>query len=376
MNSRPQLAALSALLLASSLTTYASSQTFESIESGIKQIWDRATLYENKDNAFIQKVAFTGRLQYDIAQFDNSEGDDQYTDEWRRTRAGFKVSFLDNFLLHSVVDMDWNDQAPIYKRLTFSYIGWDSGNDWGIKVGKIPAAFTLDGAVASTKLYRTERSLLAGNFWFGTEYFTGISASGESEEWQWRTGLFSNVDSPEFDNSFDASYFTLLSLGYDFAGRFDADRALLRLDYVYQDEADPEDVGLVGTLDHEHTLSLNYQYDADTVHLHADLAYSKGFDGNELIALQLMPFYDLNKTFQVVGSYTYVRSSDDAVVSLSRYAMPIANAASEEAHEFYFGLNTYLYGHQVKWQNGIEYAVTDGDEYDGIGFTSAIRLSW
>jgi len=54
---------------------------------------------------------------------------------------------------------------------------------------------------------------------------------------------------------------------------------------------------------------------------------------------------------------------------------------ADEVHEFFAGLNYYIYGHKLKWQNGIEYttasdSANDGGAYDGWGFTSGIRLSW
>jgi phosphate-selective porin OprO/OprP len=51
------------------------------------------------------------------------------------------------------------------------------------------------------------------------------------------------------------------------------------------------------------------------------------------------------------------------------------------AHEFFAGINYYLYGHKLKWQNGVEYTTasnsgTNNHDYNGWGFTSAFRLSW
>jgi phosphate-selective porin OprO/OprP len=45
------------------------------------------------------------------------------------------------------------------------------------------------------------------------------------------------------------------------------------------------------------------------------------------------------------------------------------------------GFNVYLYGHKLKWQNAIEYnrgtnLAKTGDDYNGYGITSALRISW
>ena len=94
-----------------------------------------------------------------------------------------------------------------------------------------------------------------------------------------------------------------------------------------------------------------------------------------------MPFYDISDTFQEDGRYTYVTSSEDNGVGLSRYEKDLVSGKGDEVQELFFGLNTYIYGHKLKWQNGVQYTdmsddAKDGGEYDGVGFTSAIRLTW
>jgi phosphate-selective porin OprO/OprP len=378
MNKTTQILSLSAAILASN-SALASTDFSADLKDDFARIWSHATLYKNPDNSVIQKFAFTGRLQGDYAHFENDETGDKYRDSsWRRFRAGIKATAFNNFTIHSEADLNLNDPEPLYNRLTDTYIAWHPTDGWKLKVGKQSAGFTLDGATSSKKLYRMERSLIGGNIWFKNEYFTGVSASGDVDQWQWKAGVFSTDSSPEFDKTFDISYFTLLSAGYDFAEHFDSDKALLRLDYVYQDEADEEDYdnGDVGTAKHEHVVSLSFQYDNGKKHLHTDLAYAKQFNGNKYYAVQIMPLYDLNDTFQIATSYTHIESSDDASLSVTKYAKDLQTGKTESADEFYLGLNTFLYGHKVKWQNGITYTTTDKDEFEGFGFTSGIRISW
>jgi len=353
--------------------------TLTAQDSGFDKIFGYATLYKNPDNSIIQKLAFTGRLQGDYTHFENDETGEKFSDSsWRRVRVGFKAAVFNDFTIHSEADLNVRTPEPLYNALTDSYIAWHPSDEWKLKVGKQSAGFTLDGATSSKKLYRTERSLIGDNIWFKTEYFTGVTLSGDQDKWQWKAGVFSTTLSKEFDNVFDTSYFTLTSLGYDFAEHFNSDKALLRLDYVYQDEADEEDYAnqLIGTAKHEHVVSLSFQYDNGNKHLHTDLAYAAGFDDNELYALQVMPFYDLNDTFQIAASYTHIENSGDGTISVTKYAKDIQTGKTESADEFYLGLNTYLYGHKLKWQNGLYYTLTEDDEYEGLGFTSGIRISW
>ncbi|MGB0414286.1 MAG: porin [Coraliomargarita sp.] len=378
MNTPSRILSLTALAAATPFAASAS-ETLDALESNIEKVWKYAKLYENEDNSIIQKVAFTGRLQYDYAYYDNEETSHIEENEWRRARAGFKVDFLNEFQAHAEMDMDFNDHDPVYNRLTDAYIAWKPNSDLKIKVGKQSAGFTLDGATSSKKLYRAERSLIGSNIWFGTEYFVGATVAGKHDNWNWKGGLFSNTRRQEFDNTFDGSWFTLASVGYNFADALEVDNATLRLDYVHQDEASNSESQYTHSRDNlENIVSLSFKYDDGKKHLHTDLAYADELDGNDIFALQIMPFYDLTERFQVVGSYTYIEN-DDGGLRVSRYARRAGTAGNDpvdEIHEFYFGLNTYLYGHKVKWQNGIEYATTNDDEYEGLGFTSAIRLSW
>ena len=375
MNKTTQILGLTAAIFASH-STLALPDYSADLKEDFDNIWSHATLYKNSDNEVVQKLAFTGRLQGEYAHFENDETVGKYRDSsWRRFRAGIKATVFNDFTIHSEADMNLNDPEPLYSRLTDSYIAWHPTDDWKLKVGKQSAGFTLDGATSSKKLYRMERSLIAGNIWFSKEYFVGVSLSGDKDNWQWKGGVFSGSNAQEFDRTFDLNYFTLASLGYDFAESFDSDKALLRFDYVYQDEADVEDEDFINTPDHEHVVSLSFQYDNGKKHLHTDLAYAKQFDGNEIYALQIMPFYDLNDTFQIVSSYTHIES-DDPALKVTRYAKDLATGKTESADELYLGINTFLYGHKLKWQNGITYTTTDDDEFEGFGFTSGIRISW
>ncbi|CAA6679529.1 MULTISPECIES: porin [unclassified Lentimonas] len=349
------------------------------LKDDLDPIWSHATLYKNSDNSVIQKIAFTGRLQGDYFTTENDETNDSDSNTaWRRARAGFKANVFNDFTVHSEADLNLRNPQPLYNGLTDAYIAWHPTDDWKIKFGKQSAGFTLDGATSSKKLYRTERSLIGDNIWFSKEYFVGVGASGDVDQWQWKAGVFSNTQTEEFDQTFDNSYFILTSLGYDFAEQLDVDKALLRLDYVYQDEPSKNDaLDVVGTAAYEHVASLSFQYDNGKKHIHTDLAYAQRYDGDDVYALQIMPFYDLNDTFQIATSYTHIEnSSGGKTLNVTRYAKNVQTGKTKSADEFYLGLNTYFYGHKLKWQNGVSYTLTDKDTYEGVTFTSGIRISW
>ena len=345
-------------------------------ESDYDSVWNRVILYDRPDSNTLKKLAFTGRLQGDYYNFDDSGGGSESDFNWRRFRVGFKASLFEGLTLHSEADMNLNDPAPLYKKLTDSNLAWASPGGMTIKVGRQSAPFTLDGATSSKKLYTLERSKVSGNLGFPNEYFPGITFSGKRDNWEYLAGLFSSDHGPEFDEAFDYGRFALFSVGYNFKENLGMDNALIRLDYVNQEQDATNK-----TPHHENVASLVTKFEKGNLHLWTDLSLSDGYGSqNDLIGLQLMPFYDITDRTQVVFRYTYLKSSSGDSIRLSKYEKDLFGIKGNEASEMFLGVNHFLYGHKLKWQNGIQYTEMDresGNEgYDGWGFTSGIRISW
>ena len=345
-------------------------------KSAYDSAWNRVVFYDDPNSNTLKKFAFTGRLQGDYYNFDSSDWGSDSDFSWRRFRVGFKASFFDGLTLHSEADMNLNDPAPLYKKLTDSNLAWASPGGTTIKVGRQSAPFTLDGATSSKKLYTLERSKISGNLGFPKEYFPGITFSGKRNNWEYLAGLFSSDHGPEFDEAFDYGRFALFSVGYNFKENLGMDNALVRLDYVNQEQDLTNK-----TPDHKNVASLVAKFEKGDFHLWTDLSLSDGFGSqNDLIGLQLMPFYDITDRTQVVFRYTYLKSSGGDSIRLSKYEKGLFGIKGNEAGEMFLGINHYLYGHKLKWQNGIQYTEMDspsGNEgYDGWGFTSGIRISW
>lgn len=351
-------------------------------ESTYDRIWSHAVLYENPENPIIRDFALTGRLQADAAFFDAKQGDfDRLT--WRRFRFGFKTSLFENLTFHSEVDFnlkkfDLDHLDETYNRLTDAYLGWSQSEAFVLKLGKQSAPFTLDGAISSKKLLTPERSTVGANLWFPNEYFTGITGHGEIDQWEYYLGAFSSSGDDEF-GGFDSGYFGLASLGYDFREMTGMDRSGIRFDYVYND---PDYSGDVATRDLRHVFSMTSWFEKERAGLWSNVSFGTGIEGqSNLFGLQLMPHYDLTEKLQLVFRYTFVASADDNGVRLNRYEREIDSGRSDRAHEGFLGLNWFLYGHKLKWQNGVEYTyasdnANDGGKYDGWGFTSAVRIYW
>ncbi len=386
MKPPPPLFAFGAIWLALGVTAGAGERPADAAVgegSAYDRIWDLATLYENPGGSTIRKLALTGRLQADAALFDAGDAGRHERLVWRRVRFGFKTSLLHDFTFHAEFDADLNefdadDLDDTYSRLTDFYVAWGRNERFSVKLGKQSAPFTLDGATSSKNLITLERSTVANNLWFPTEYFTGLAALGELDGWRYHLGAYSASGDPEF-GSFESGGFGLLSIGRDLPAGTAFDAASWRFDYVYND---PDFGGDVGTRDLRQVASLVGELERGRLGLRTDLSFGDGLAGQgDLLGLQLMPYYDLSDRWQLVFSYSLVSASGAPGVRLNRYESRIDTRRFDRAHEFFLGLNHYLYSHKLKWQNGIEYTHATGPDgggggYSGWGFTSGLRLSW
>ncbi len=354
----------------------------EEQESSFDKIWDNVVLYENDENSLISKFWLTGRLQGEYHSFENEVAPTINHDEynWRRFRFGFKTTFFGDITLHSEADLGLENRGrPLYNDLTDTYISWSTENGMKFKLGKQSAPFTLDGSTSSKKLHTLERSKIAGNVWFGQEYFPGISASGSKGEIDYFAGFYSNDNKPEFDGAFKHGTFGILSVGKDYAVNFDLEKSYLRLDFMFQEDDGNNDVEDFN--DWNAAYSLVTKWENNDWYFWTDLSFADRKNG-DVWGLQLMPFYDITDKTQVIFCYTHLDSSGDNQLRASRWEdrLDRGEYRGDDLTEYFFGLNHFFYGHKLKWQNGLQYTQLDeadgSKEYQGWGFTTAFRISW
>ena len=340
-------------------------------------IWRHATLYENPDDTFLQRLALSGRAQGDYAWFDGDEGSYDRL-RWRRFRFGFIAHFVHNLSVQIETDLDLNNStSDMYQKLTDAYLLWKPNDAGTLKLLKHSAGFTLDGKTSSKRLLTPERNNLTNNLWFTAEYFTGLSFSSNFEtHWSYRAGVFSSDPDDEIGIT-GAGYFALLSLENDFSEAAGLDKATLRLDYVYNDK-DPK----ANTRDFAHVISLAGKWENNDWGLWTDLSYGDGYYSQEDVrGLVLMPFYNITEKWQLVARATWLEGDGENGVRINRYEDRIASGRGDEYLEGFIGVNLFLYGHKLKWQNGLQYtdmgdSARDGGRYNGWGFTSGLRVYW
>ena len=349
--------------------------------SSYDQIWDKVVLYENEENSWISKFWLTGRLQGEYHSFENeiSPTLDHDDYDWRRFRFGFKATLWGYITLHSEADLGLeNEGRPLYNDLTDTYFSWSTDNGIKFKVGKQSAPFTLDGSTSSKKLYTLERSKIAGNIWFGQEYFPGLSLSGSKSEIDYFAGLYSSDNKPEFDGAFKYGQFGILSLGRDYADKFNLEKSYFRLDFMFQDDDGNDEVEDFN--DWNGAYSFVTKWENNAWYFWTDLSFADRKDG-DVWGIQLMPFFDITDKTQVIFCYTHLESSGDDQLRASRWEDRLDRGAyrGDDLTEYFFGLNHFFYGHKLKWQNGLQYTELEQvgtKEYEGWGFTTAFRISW
>jgi len=339
------------------------------------RIWGFAKVYNNSDNPWFQELSIVGREQVDAYHFDADQGNaDNFVN--RRTRIGLKSRMFKTVTVHTEVDLDL-EGGEVYSKLTDAYVKWSPDKRLNLTAGKHGAKFTLDGSTSSTSLITIDRSNVANNFWYPDEYVPGVTVNGDVGKWMYNAGIFTAGDQNSEFGDFSGDRFMLLSSGYDLASLLGTDKALVRLDYVYQNPDPHNDFARPN----EHVGSLNFQLEKGRWELATDLDASKGYGSQgDMVGGQVMPSVRFFDTWQLVVRYTGI-SGDDNTIRLVRYENRIVSGRGDEYHEFYIGLNKYFYGHKLKWQTGLQYAEMhddphDGGRYQGWGVTTGLRVSW
>lgn len=342
------------------------------------KLWGLTTLYSNKENQFLQELRFTGRAHVDLWGVDADQGTDSDLDS-RRLRFGLKAKILNNFTLHFEADTEPENANPFYSRFTEAYLAWSPSKEFKLTVGKTSYQFTLDAHSSSNIIDTLERSNISNNIGSPTRYMPTISISGEKGAWLYNVGVFSNgTPSPEWGN-FDASWSVLAMIGYDFKEVLEADKAVLALDLMYQEPTDEPTF----SRSNESGFSLSFDYREDRFSFATEAAASTGYGSqSDLFGFLVRSgYYIVEDKLQVVGRYTYMSSDEPNGIRLGRYEREVVSGRGDDYHEFYAGLNYYIYGHKLKIMSGVTYTMMDdstnsGGDFDGLMGVVGLRMHW
>jgi phosphate-selective porin OprO and OprP len=353
--------------------------------SGVKQepstydkLWTHFTqLYTDETNPVVQQVLFTGRYQHEFAAVDANQGD---ADEWnvRRMRLGPRVTLFRTFTFHAEIDVNPQERDPFYIRFTDAYLQWNRSSRVVFTIGKQGVPFTIDGATSSKELLTIDRGNISNNIWFPQEYMPGVSFSGRNSSWVYRAGVYSSGAMNREFGRFSGDYFALGLVGYDFAKRLGVREAVVTGNYVYQHP----DADNTFTRQLEHVVSAHLRFEADRWGLRTEVSGARGYlDQSDMWGLMAMPFFNITAKLQAVGRYTLIDSRSPNGIRLGAYESRVVSGRGDEYNELYLGANYYIYGHKLKVQTGWQWAdmtdrAEDGGEYEGMSWTTGLRVGW
>ena len=348
-------------------------------ESAFDKIWSLATLYKNKDNPVIQKLAFTGRYHGQYAWLDSDQGNyDDY--ESRRFRLGLLAQVFQDFEIKGEMFSDLNSGGDFYEGFTEVFVAWKPDDAFNLTIGKQKPRFSLDWSTSSREILTFERNILINNF--GIDYETGISVSGKKGNFSYFAGAFNNDvgatgEASEFGD-LDGGFSYVASASYDFKDAIGMDKAVLRGDFLHSEHDAKDD--LLTKFDNAVAASITLKQ--GDVGLIAETLYGEG-DKGDIWGFYLTPSYDITKKLQVVARYTYAHSGDDILRAQSRYEREADLSDSGNGGTYnagYLGVNYYLYGHKLKLMTGVEYSKlkggSDGGDYEGVTGLAGVRIYW
>lgn len=349
-------------------------------ESAFDKLWGLATLYKNKENPVIQKLAITGRYHGQYAWLDSDQGD---YDDWenRRFRIGLNAQLFQDFELKGEMFGDLNSGGDFYEGFTEVYVAWKPDDAFNLIVGKQKPRFTLDWSTSSREILTFERNIMLNNF--GIDYETGISVSGKSGNFSYFAGAFNNDtgeigDKSEFGD-LGGGFSYVASASYDLKDLTGLEKTVVRADFLHS-EHDAEDNLLIKF---DNGLAASVALKQGRFGMTAETVYGEG-DNGDIWGFYLTPSWDITKKLQVVARYTYAHSGDDVLRLQSRYereADELTDGGNgEDYHAGYLGLNYYLYGHKLKLMTGVEFSSmdggSDGGDFDGVTALAGVRVYW
>lgn len=372
---------------------------------------DPGTLYENKDNPWLQAFRIGGRFQYQVSYQDGSDvnGRDYHDtyDEYRRFRIETRTKFLRYFTMEMDANMvdDSRYDSPPGDKLSWGYDDFDTAtfefdiakafgaplDDLKLVWGKMKMPITEEQRQSSKSIYTIERSLLSNKLGGAESRPTGFMLEAAKGDWSGLLGVFSGEDDSDFIGGWNdgETYFGSLTWqpDKDFS---------LTLDYATTHRSGSDDA-----LGYRSAIALGSTYDKKRWGIQTSLIYGDNGFGDptdkpknrvnrqgDFYGAVVMPWYWLMEDrLQLVFRYEYAGSDESEGLRLgSRYIRgehddPVVNVNGGRGDRYnacYLGLNYYLCGDNAKIMGGILYEdlETPAGGLDAFTYTIAFRTAF
>ena len=373
-----------------------------------------AVLYKNKDNPIIQKFSLYGEFSAQWAEGDSNQGRFGSRDlqplaataltpanpstlwdgvDARRWRLGARAQVFNAFKFTGIVDINPNFN-PFYRDIYELYLTWAPMDAFNLSIGKRKAHFfTQEYNTPSRELIVFEQSLLTGMLI--PRELTGAWVNGKLGNWSYTFAAYPGDYQTEFSR-FNAGVITQTSIGCDLAPKLRLDKALVRFDW----QASTSDQNAYGPQKFANAFSLNTAWQQGRFYGYTDFlgGLGRGTQGDVWGVVLTPTWFLIPDRLQFVLRYQYAHGDNDGLKLQSRYetlAPDLVTTATtkkngkttttkatsntgDNYHAAYFGLNYYIYRHNLKLMAGAEYASLTGGKKDYSGWTylAGLRLSF
>jgi phosphate-selective porin OprO/OprP len=348
------------------------------------KVWAKFTnWYDDKNNAVVQRVVFTGRWQHDLAIVD-TDATTYKESNIRRVRFGPRITFFRDYLFHAEIEINPQERNPFYVRFTDLYVSWQKHPKTVIQIGKQSLPFTQEGATSSRELITIDRSNLANNIWFTQEYMPGVSLSGRIAPWNYRAGIYSSGERNREFGKFNGGVFTLLLAGYDFGKRLGVREATLTGNYLYQqpeEDLSAAQLNNLFTKKFRHLATVHFKLEEPKWGVRGDVSKTAGYSNQPgILGLMAMPYYNVTDKWQTVARFTHLDSDPNGLI-LNTYENKVVAGRGDSYTETYLGVNYFIYGHRLKIQTGLQFeemtdSANDGVAFSGTSWTTGFRIGW
>jgi hypothetical protein len=218
----------------SSSTAFDTESLKQEPKSLAEKLENLGRVYKNDDHPILQEWWLLGRYH---GQYYNADGSDAQQDGWenRRFRIGSQARFFEKMTVHAQMVSGF-DMNPFYNGFTELWSQWAFDDQFMVTVGQQKHRFTHDRNVSSRYINTLERSMLLNMF--NADYTPAITASGNTDQFAYYTGVFSNATGTDMWDSFtnyDSGYSLLASGTWNVKRWLDLDEAFFNACYLYSD---------------------------------------------------------------------------------------------------------------------------------------------
>jgi phosphate-selective porin OprO and OprP len=328
-------------------------------EESIADQWENfGHVIEDGENALLQDLWFLGRYHIQHHNTDGSADNDAAW-EHRRARFGFQAEMLDHLTIHAHA-VGGSDFEPVYNGFTELWARWNFNDLINLTVGQQKHRFTHDRNVSSRYLNYMERSMFTNML--GLDYTPAVTFSGESGNYSYYTGIFSNATGSDMGDAFteyDSGYSLLYAGTWDLGAYFPTDSADFTASILHS-EANANATNLNR---YEEAVSAALILTDGPASLVSEVTAAFNSDNGDGLSFNFQPGIYLTDNLQLVGRYQVAMSNDDAgLVAQRRYERPAGLPAGDFYEAVYLGLNYYVIGHRAKIMTGVEYAEMGGED--------------